>query len=238
MSSDHGYRYTLYSYFRSSCAGRVRIAAHVKGIPLEYKYLDLYKGKGDHDNEEYALVNPSKSVPTLIVQDSTTGKEIIRIGQSVAILEFFEELYTGDSTTNQLLPGLKSPIERAKVRQLVNIISNDIQPVTNLRVLVLIRQNNIKPEDWQIEFMTKGFRAYEELVKIYGGLYSVGDDLTLADCVLAPAVDGALRWGVPVQAQFPCTWKVWEHIKQQDAFIQGRWDNQQDTPVELTGTGQ
>jgi len=229
MSDKPKYRYTLYSYFRSSCSARIRIAAHLKDIPLEYKYIHLLKG--EHHSETYHALNPSDSVPTLIVGDPQTGEEITRIRQSVAILEFFEEAEKGNGT--RLLPGKDDPLGRARVRELVNVVSSDIQPVTNLRVLNFIKPLNIEAKEWQQHFMKLGFQAYEELVKIYGGKYSVGDTVTMADCTLAPAVDGALRFGVDLPGEFPHVWKVWEEIKQLDAFKNGRWDHQPDTPEDL-----
>ncbi len=55
----------------------------------------------------------------------------------------------------------------------------------------------------------------------------------MADCGLAPAVDGALRFGVDIQGEFPRVWQVWEEIKRLDAFKKGRWDYQPDTPEDL-----
>lgn len=229
MSDEAKYRYTLYSYFRSSCSARIRIAAHLKDIPLEYKYIHLVKG--EQHSETYHALNPSDSVPTLIVSNLQTGEEITRIRQSVAILEYFEEAEEGNGV--KLLPNKDNPLGRAKVRELVNIIASDVQPVTNLRVLNFIKPHNIEAKDWQQHFMTLGFQAYEELVKLNAGRYSVGDAVSLADCALAPAVDGALRFGVEVQRDFPRLWQVWEEIKQLDAFKDGRWDRQPDTPDEL-----
>ncbi|KAJ9604662.1 hypothetical protein H2200_010776 [Cladophialophora chaetospira] len=229
MSDKPKYRYTLYSYFRSSCSARIRIAARLKGIPLEYKYIHLVKG--EQHSVTYHTLNPSDSVPTLMVSDSQTGEEIARIRQSVAILEFFEEAEEGNGV--KLLPDQADPLGRARVRELVNIVASDVQPVTNLRVLNFLKPHNIEPKEWQQHFMTLGFQAYEELVKAYGRRYSVGDTVTLADCALAPAVDGALRFEVDVQGKFPHVWHVWEEIKQLDAFKKARWNDQPDTPEEL-----
>jgi maleylacetoacetate isomerase len=229
MSDRPSYKYTLYSYFRSSCSARIRIAAQLKDIPLEYKYIHLVKG--EQHSENYHTLNPSDSVPTLVVQDAHSGQEITRIRQSVAILEFLEEVDSRNGV--KLVPGLNDPVARAQVRELVNIVASDIQPVTNLRVLNFIKPHGIEAQTWQQHFMTLGFQAYEELVKLYGGKYSVGDSVTWADCALAPAVDGALRFGVDMQGKFPAVWKVWEEIKQLETFKAGRWDNQPDTPEDL-----
>jgi len=221
------YKYTLYTYFRSSCSARVRIAAHIKGIPLEYKYIHLVKG--EQNAAEYSALNPSESVPTLVVTETLSGK-VVKIRQSIAILEYLEETRP-DSP--KLLPSLDDPVARAQVRELVDIVACDIQPVTNLRVLTFIKPLDIEAKTWQVHFMTLGFRAYEELLKICAGTYSVGDQVTMADCALAPAVDGALRFGVDVQGQFPNVWKIWENLRTVESFQQGRWNNQEDTPDEL-----
>jgi len=221
------YTYTLYSYFRSSCSARIRIAAHIKGLPLEYEFIHLVKG--EQNAAEYTTLNPSESVPTLIVTDTRSGQIIAKIRQSIAILEYLEETRP---ELPKLLPSPSDHVGRAKVRELVNIVACDIQPVTNLRVLNFVKPFHVDVNAWQSHFMTLGFRAYEELLKEYSGKYSVGDELTMADCSLAPAVDGALRFGVNVEGQFPHVWKVWENLKGLEAFKKGRWNNQMDTPEE------
>lgn len=222
------YKYKLYSYYRSSCSARVRIAAHLKGITLEYAFIHLVKG--EQNASGYHALNPSESVPTLIVTNGQTGEEITKIRQSVAILEYFEE---ARPELPRLLPPLEDPIARAGVREMVNIISNDVQPVTNLRVLNFIKPRGIEANEWQQHFMDLGFRAYDDLLKLYAGKYSVGDQVSLADCVLAPAVDGALRFGVRVEQDFPNVWRVWKNISEVEAFQQGRWNVQDDTPDDL-----
>jgi maleylacetoacetate isomerase len=229
MTTQTKYRYVLYSYFRSSCSARIRIAAHLKDIALEYKYIHLVKG--EQHSKEYHGLNPSDSVPTLLVLDAGSGKEIARIRQSTAILEFFEEVESGV----KLLP--EDVLQRAKVRELLSIIASDVQPVTNLRVLNFIKPRGIAADEWQQHFMKLGFQAYEELLTTNGGKFSVGDSLSFADCALAPAVDGALRFGVPVESEFPRVWKVWKELSELKAFKDGRWNSQADTPDELKRHG-
>lgn len=50
----------LYSYWRSSCSFRVRIALNVKGLEYEYKPIHLVKDGGQQLSEDFATVNPSK----------------------------------------------------------------------------------------------------------------------------------------------------------------------------------
>jgi maleylacetoacetate isomerase len=220
----------LHTYFRSSCSARVRTAAHLKGIPLQYIYINLISSHQSHP--DYTSTNPSASVPTLTIT-SPSSKEPIVIRQSVAILEFLEETYP-DQTP--LLPPLSDPIARARVRELVNIISSDIQPPTNLRILKKVKKitqgDDKAGPQWAKDLMEQGLKAYDSIAEGYAGRYSVGDAVTLADVCLAPAVEGALRWGVDVQSM-PTVWRVYENAKELEAFKKGDWRHQEDTPEDL-----
>ena len=56
---------TLYSFWLSSSAYRVRIALYWKRIPFEYRAVNL--GRSAHLDDDYSALNPMKEVPTLIV---------------------------------------------------------------------------------------------------------------------------------------------------------------------------
>lgn len=217
--------YQLYSYFRSSCSARVRIAAHLKGLDIQYVYINLVRG--EQSSQSYTQVNPSNSVPTLIVTHDDGTRVMIR--QSIAILEYLEE---SRPDLLSLMPPPSQPDMRAKVRELVNIIACDTQPVTNLRILNRVEASGISRSSWAKDFMTKGLAAYEEIAKTSAGLYSVGDTVSMADLTLAPAVDGAIRFGVDI-LQFPTVQRVYTTVQQMDSFRKGGWRMQTDTPEEL-----
>lgn len=40
---------------------------HLKGIPVEHTYIDL--DKAEHESPEFQALNPSKSVPILIIKE-------------------------------------------------------------------------------------------------------------------------------------------------------------------------
>src|ERR1700710_2185301 len=168
----------LHTYFRSSCSARIRTAANLKGIPLEYTFINLLKN--EQSSPSYTSNNPSASVPTLSLTDKNGDKIVVR--QSIAILEFFEEYYADKPA---LLPPTNDYIRRARVRELVNIIASDTQPPTNLRILKRIKSLGGDSAAWAKELMTAGLEAYDKLAEKYSGLYSVGDEITLADVVLA-----------------------------------------------------
>lgn len=55
---------TLYSFFRSSCSWRVRIALALKNIEYEYKTINLLKN--EHESEEFLAINPMGKVPVFV----------------------------------------------------------------------------------------------------------------------------------------------------------------------------
>lgn len=71
--------------------------------------------------------------------------------------------------------------------------------------------------------------AYETLVEESAGLYSVGDEVTLADVALAPTVEAAMRWGVDFSV-LPTVSGIYDRLKILPEFEQGDWKHQLDTP--------
>lgn len=98
----------LYSYWMSSCSWRVRIALELKKIDYEYRAVHLVKDGGEQHKADYKELNPMNQVPTFIFDGNT-------ITQSMAILEFLEEMYPQVN----ILPTDTS--KRAKVRAVLSI---------------------------------------------------------------------------------------------------------------------
>lgn len=74
--------------------------------------------------------------------------------------------------------------------------------------------------------------AYEALVKESAGRYSVGDNVTMADIVLAPTVEASVRWGVDFSVLSTIE-GVYERLKVLPEFVKGDWKHQHDTPDEF-----
>ena len=101
---------SLFSYWRSSCSWRVRIALELKGIEYEYKTVNLLQSGQMEDS--FLEVNPRGMVPALSFEGKTYT-------ESMAIIEFLDEKYPN---VHPLLP--KTPEERAIVRSLVYGVSD------------------------------------------------------------------------------------------------------------------
>lgn len=63
---------TLYSYWRSSCSWRVRIALNFKGIKYTYKAVNLLKN--EQNSEENKERSPLGLVPTLSIDGVHLGE--------------------------------------------------------------------------------------------------------------------------------------------------------------------
>ncbi|KAG0210305.1 Glutathione S-transferase zeta-1 [Mortierella sp. GBA30] len=210
-------RPVLYSYFRSSCSWRVRIALNLKKIDYEIRPINLLKG--EQRTEEYLKIQPFGFVPAYI--DNKTGQTLI---QSVSILEYLDETHT----SYPLLP--KDPLERAKVRALVQAVAMDIQPVTNLRILKYVGDE--KKAEWAKHFMAEGFKALEAMLEKTAGVYAFGDSITMADLALVPQVYNGVRFNVDMSA-FPIISRINSTLSKIPEFKAAHPSQQVDCPADL-----
>jgi len=208
----------LYSYFRSTAAYRVRIALNLKELSYQLTPVNLLKN--EQKSEWYRDVNPMGLVPALRLEDGTV------LSQSTAILEWLEET----SSDTPLLPA--DPLERARVRAMVNIIACDIHPLNNLRVLKhlvgALGVSEEAKEAWYHHWIQLGFDALES--QMQEGAYTAGESLSMADVYLVPQVFNALRFDMDM-APYPKIMSVYERCNQLDAFVRAHPDNQADKPV-------
>jgi maleylacetoacetate isomerase len=171
----------------SHCAGS-------KGILVKYTYVNIIAG--ENNGPEYATLNLSRSVPTLeITKAEGEDSSVVSITLSLAALEYLDEAYP---ETYQLLPPLEQVGPKAVVRTLCHIIASDTRPLTNLRVLRKVKKLGGEVDPYAHEMITAELEAYEKVCMQHTGKYSVGDNITMADCCLVPAVWGAQRVEVEI----------------------------------------
>jgi maleylpyruvate isomerase len=192
--------FTLYSYFRSSAAFRVRIALNLKNIAPNYRFVHLLKDGGQQHAPTYARVNPQELVPTLVHDGHA-------IGQSLAIMEYLDEV----KPEPPLLP--KDPASRARVRQLAYAVACDIHPIDNLRVLNYLRKpmghNDDEVMAWFTHWIDLGLGAIETMLSGSSetGRFCHGDTPTLADICLIPQLANARRGRTNLDA-FPTVKRI------------------------------
>ncbi|OKL56246.1 Maleylacetoacetate isomerase [Talaromyces atroroseus] len=226
MASDSPI-FDLYTYFRSSCSARLRIALNLRGI--RYNPIFVHLLKNEQLTEQHRALNPSLSVPVLVVHQAS--QEDLVIPQSLAALQYLEETIPPTSPSYRpLLP--KDPGLRAITQSLVSIIASDIQPVVNLRTQKWVKELGVDPTPLCRKTTDAGFTAYEALSSKVAGNFSVGDEITLADVCLVPAAWSAARFGVDIQV-YPTIARVVARMEEEDAVKTAHWRNQPDTPEEF-----
>ncbi|KAF8380430.1 hypothetical protein HHK36_027916 [Tetracentron sinense] len=189
----------LYSFWQSSCSWRVRFALNLKGLPYEYKAIDL--SKGQQFSPEFEKLNPLHFVPVLVDGD-------LVVSDSYAILLYLEEKYP----KNALLP--VDPQRKAVNLQAASIISSSMQPLHMLSVLEYIEEK-VGPEErlsWAQHYIGKGFGALEKLLKDFAGRYATGDEVYMSKFPTLSRIYEAYKVLPEYQASLP--------ERQPDAILQ------------------
>ncbi len=183
---------TLYHFGRSSASHRVRWALAHKGIEYKSVFVDLFAG--EQHSADYRARNPMGHVPALEIDGHL-------LAESVAILEYLEET----RPTPPLYPA--TPIARARVRQVVELIASGVQPLQNLTVLAKVSSDPAAQRAWGVFFNERALRACEALLlqidaELGAGRFAVGAELSAADLFLVAQLGAARRFGMALD-DFP-----------------------------------
>jgi len=210
----------LYSYWRSSCSHRARIALNLKDVDYEYKAVNLLKG--EQSDPEFLKLNPMKFVPALVDDDAV-------IGDSYAIALYLEDKYPDPP----LLP--QDPKKKALNHQIANIVSSGIQPLHNLSVLVRFIEQKVGAGEsvlWTQQQIERGFTAIENLIQLKdcAGKYATGDEVQLADVFLAPQIYAAIERTKIDMSNYPTLARLHAEYMAHPAFQAALPGNQPDAP--------
>ena len=219
MKAEESGQLTLYSYWRSSAAYRVRIALNLKGLSFQTIPVHLVKNGGEHLSEGYREINPQGLVPALLHQGQV-------LSQSMAICEYLDECYEH----YPLLPA--EPLARARVRSLALQVACEIHPLNNLRVQKYLNDkcgDGLDTLAWMSHWMNAGFGAIEQQLDDSGdrrsGFY--GARPGLFECFLVPQVYNAERFSIDISA-FPAICELVRLCNILTAFSDASPENQPD----------
>ncbi len=208
----------LHGYFRSSASFRVRIALNLKGIAFEQQTHHLRRG--EQQAPAFLALNPQGFVPAL-----EDGGSVLT--QSLAIIEYLDEIQPNPP----LLPA--TPLARARVRALAQIVACDIHPIDNLRVLRYLRQplghDEATVQAWYNHWIAEGFAALEAMLAASAetGRFCHGDTPGLADICLVPQVVNAANFKLDM-APYPTIQRIFEAAMALPAFARAVPANQPD----------
>jgi maleylacetoacetate isomerase len=217
----------LYGFWSSSSTWRVRIALSCKGIQFEYHSIDILHG--ENQNEDfYQNMNMMHQVPVLVCSpdyskcdfdDELQHHHPIMISQSMAIIEFLEEAFP--STEKSLLP--LDLVDRARVREIAEIVNSGVQPFQNSSVICMIDQLDKECVEWKLGngqkiakyHIERGLKAIECLVVKYRhdkgntGKFMIGtSNPTLADAFVVPQLYNSRRFFIDLDAICPTLLRV------------------------------
>ncbi len=219
---------TLYGYWRSSAAYRVRIGLNLKQLNYESKSVHLVRNGGEQHDPQYRELNASELVPVLVDGD-------VQLNQSLTILQYLDESYLCESCPDTLLIPEQTPL-RYQALALAQDIAMEIHPLNNLRVLqYLERELSCDQEakiDWLHYWMSQGFSALEEKLTKYreahgDSVYSLTDSPCIVDICLVPQVYNALRFDLDM-SPYPLINSIVAACNQLPAFIEAMPENQAD----------
>ncbi len=199
----------LHHYHESSASYRIRIALALKGIRVDYNFVDIRAG--EHLQPDYAILNPQKLVPCLNIGDGVT------LGQSVAILEWLEEAYPEPS----LYPN--GAINRAQARSLVQQIASDAGPFQKTTLQLYLKDQHgftqEKISTWLNHWLCRAFDPLEHFIENHSanGQYIFGDTPGAVECFLVPQIYNAKKWNVDLSA-FPALLALDSACQQHHAF--------------------
>ncbi len=210
---------TLYTYWRSSAAYRVRIALNLKGLDWSPKAIDLRSGA--QNGVGYKMLNPQGLLPYLI--DGDTG-----LNQSLAIIEWLDETYPEPPLLGP------DPLTRARIRAAALTIACDIHPLNNARVQRYLKDplghDQEAIDTWARHWIELNFASLEEIAEGASGKYLFGDTPTLADVCLVPQMYNARRVQADV-ARFPKLSAIDKALLALPAFNAARPEAQPDADV-------
>jgi len=180
---------TLFDYFRSSAAYRVRIALGLKQIAYEAVPISLIDG--EQKAEAYRARNAQGFLPMLDIDGQ-------RLTQSLAIIAYLDATRPDPA----LMP--EAAADRAHVHAMALLIACDIHPLNNLRVLKYLAGPLDQPEEdrnaWYRHWIEQGLAPLEAMAAPRSGRFLFGDSLSLADICLVPQLYNAWRFDVPLDA--------------------------------------
>ncbi|XP_072935941.1 uncharacterized protein [Epargyreus clarus] len=196
-------RAILYGFWLSSCTWRVRTALRIKNVDFEERTVDIVKAR-DQKTQTYRAINPAQKVPALMIDGET-------IVESMAILQYLEDTRPEPA----LVP--KSPILRARMREICETVVSGIQPLQNLGLKPHF-ETETQYTNFTKYWTNRGLQTLEDLLEKTAGKFCVGDEISQADLCLVPQLFNAVtRHGLDLE-KYPTVSRLYKELLNEKAF--------------------
>jgi glutathione S-transferase len=214
-------RLVLYNAPQSTCSQRVRFVLHEKGLDFAEQKLDLFSG--DQLRPDYLKINPNGVVPSLVDGSSV-------IVDSAVIIEYLDEVYPEPTALVPLDP-VKRAAMRSFIRYTDEVPTPAVRvPSYNLAFLphfsemsqddfIALAESKPLRKDFLLSMGRSGFSPQEmskamerlrqaiarmsETLRIGGGRWLMGANITLADVAIMPIIVRMEDLGLS---------DLWEHL--------------------------
>jgi maleylacetoacetate isomerase len=198
---------TMYGFWRSLAAHRVRVALHLKGIDFEEIPVDILSGA--QHSADYDKINAEHVLPT-VMHDGVT------LFQSMAILEYLDETFPEPA----LMP--KSAADRAYVRSVALVTVADSHPLVVPRVRkhlgATFGADEAAINAWGRHWNTEGLATFEKLFsRRPPAPFIAGAQPTIADICFGSHVAGSGFFKSPLE-QFPLCKALADRLAAHPAF--------------------
>ncbi len=199
------------------------MALNLKG--LDYEIVPVNLTKDEQFQDMYQLINPMTAVPTLVHDDFT-------LTQSLAIMEYLDDIVPQPA----LVYG--TPEQKAYIRQIADIVSTDIHPITNLRVLKYLVSSlgadEQKKSEWYAHWARKGMLAVEATLRHRGwsGDFALDGHISMADLAIVSQMYNMRRYNLKVD-DLPLCCRIEESCLKLDPIRRAAPENQPDAPAAL-----
>ena len=222
-------RFELYAFWRTSATYRVRVAMNLKGLTADEHQINLIEGQ--QRDPAFLKINPMGAIPALIDREAPPDQAHEPITQSLAILEFLDEI----APTPPLLP--RDPHGRARVRSLANLLAADTHPMITPRVRGYLTKSagfdDAAWKAWQTHWFTTGLQGFEARLTQPGtGAFCHGDTVTTADICLASIIVVMRVFAITVPA-IPTIDRIMAHCETLEAFAHAAPNRQLGAPPQL-----
>lgn len=204
---------TMYGFWRSTAAFRVRIALNLKGLAYEERMVDI--DAGEQFAPDYLATNPQGAVPAVFFDDGPP------LTQSLAVLDYIEETWPEPP----LMP--PSPREKARVRSLALLFAADHHPLIVPRVRRyledVLKIGDAGRSGWVRHWLRQGLVHAEARLADdpQTGRFCHGDAPTLADlCFISHALS-ARFFGIDT-SEFPTVTRIADACLEIDAFARAQ----------------